>query len=186
LYSFIVQNSPNLNNTHIRLFSQGQEAPFYIFAILDYEFKRSGGSITMPALRALAAVDCKYDYWFYQSFQPELLPGLRALMLTNTDCMSADRLSRFLAGLNSLRELVVSGRALYSEDNAWLSSHEQFLELLALHQEACDLVSIWTDSQSVFSSQYPNGSTSPVLFYGSYLLPYEGHFTDASQQHNVS
>jgi hypothetical protein len=107
-------------------------------------------------------------------------------MLTNTDRMSADRLCRFIAGLNSLRELVVSGSALYFEDSVWLSPHEQSLELFSLHQKAYESMFISTDRQSVFNFQYPNGSVLPVLFFGPYLLPYEGHFTDASQQHNVS
>jgi len=164
--SFIVQKSPSLNSIALRFLAQGEEPPLCIFTtptrapssrlvlftlatkltISGYNFKNiSMSSIvpTFPALRALAVVGCKNDWYFHYRVLPEKLPKLQALMFTVTDDISGHQLSRFIGGLRSLRELIVYGDYVYFHDSSTLILHAETLEILSMHRKTFESVFIW-------------------------------------------
>jgi len=153
----IVGLLPNLTEMHIRLPSCDRNATYQMPSAIVRELPgqpcllsmatrvtfqgccfQYGSSVlehvSLPALRALAVVECINEYRLFYNLRGNQFPQLKALMVKNCSCHYTRSLETFIQQVGPLRELILYGTHLEIEHEASITRHADTLEILSLRR----------------------------------------------------
>jgi hypothetical protein len=91
-------------------------------------------TMSLPALRALAIVDCGQSHFFWNNLQAASFSGLSALMVRGSElCIDIDVMA-FIRESRDLRELILEGKYINFGDYTTLANHVSTLEILSIRK----------------------------------------------------